>query len=292
MHFDGNAQREDNEAIVARGVTGNADEWVEVDGGYPLLDVMSRITGVLFARRALDLLLAGRRHLGGAYGLGTARARAMVVGSGHIGANAIAVLARNDVDLVLVDKHVDTLDARLAAVWPGWRAECAGRRIRFDEERPDESVAQLRAELPGVDVLIGAAVRRPSCPKARCPYLVDRAAVAAMRPVRVLFDATAEMRNFFETAVPTTGMDETYVECGVVHYNCEHIPSMAAHTSTQLLTAATFPFVKALASGPDEALRGSASLRRGTMCRAGWLTDELTASRKNLPHRSVESLLG
>lgn len=292
LHFDGNTLREDIEAIVARGVTGIAYEWVKVNGGYPLLDVMSRITGALFARRALDLLLAGRRHLGGAYGLGTPRARAMVVGSGHIGANAIAVLARNDVDLVLVDKHPETLDARLAAVWPGWTSDCAARRILFNEERPDESVAQLRAELPDVDVLIGAAVRRPSCPKQRCPYLADRAAIATMRHGSVLCDATAEIRNFFETAVPTMGMDETYEECGVIHYNCEHIPSMAAHTSTQLLTGATFPFVQALAAGPDEALDNSAPLRRGTMCRAGWLTDELTASRKNLAFRPLEESLG
>ena len=291
LHFDGNAPREDIEAIVARGVTGIAYEWVEVDGGYPLLDVMSSITGVLFARRALDLLLVGRRHLGGSYGLGGRRARAMVVGSGHIGANAIATLARNDLELVLVDKHVDTLDERLAAIWPGWTPDFAARRIAFDESRPDDAVAALRAELPAVDVVIGAAVRRPTCPQERCRYLLDRAAVASMRPGSVLCDATAEIRNFFETAVPTTGMDDTYEECGVIHYNCEHIPSRAAHTSTQLLAAATFPFVQALAAGPDEALRNSTPLRRGTMCRAGCLTDELTASRKSLAFKPVESLL-
>lgn len=291
LHFDGNAPVEDIAAIVATGVTGIAYEWVEEDGRYPLLEPMSRITGVLFARRALDLLLKGRKHVGGAYGLGLEPARAMVVGVGTIGSRAAGVLARNGLDLTLVDKHPDTLDERMRAIWPGWTPDCAPRRIAFDERDPDPAVRALRAELPGTDILIGSAVRRPTLPPERCRFLVDRAALGTMKPGSVLCDATANIRDFFETAMPVLGMDETYVECGVTHYNCEHIPSSAAHSSTRLLTQATFPYVRRLAGGVAAALRASRALRRGTMCRAGRLTDPLTARNKAMACTPIEETL-
>ena len=291
LHFDGNAAAADILAMVGSGFTGIAYEWVEEQGRYPLLEPMSRITGALFARRALDMLLTARGHIGGGYGLGCPPARAMVIGLGHIGAHATDVLARNDVSLVLVDKHPETIDVRLRAIQTAWTGSRVERVIAFDENDPDSAVRALRAELPRIDILIGAAVRRPCLTRERCRYLVDRAAVATMRPGSILCDATANIRDFFETAVPTLGLHETYEECGVIHYNCEHLPSLAAHSATLLLTNATFPYVRRLAAGLRQALINSPGLRRGTMCHAGRLTDALTARNKDLEWTHLTSLV-
>ena len=292
LHFDGNLPAEEIRAIAATGITAIAYEWVEVDGQVPLLAPMSRISGVLFARRAMELLLAGQKHLGGAYGLDGDPARAMVIGAGHIGAYAIQTLARNDVRLVVVDKHPETLDERIRAAWPGWTPACAEEVIRFDEDRPEESVRAIRERLPRVDTLLGCAMRRAKLPVERMRYLVDRAAVATMRPGSILTDATANIRDLFETAVPTLGLRETYAECGVVHYNCEHIPSLAAKTSTQLLTRATFPYVRRLAEDAVRALADSLPLRLGTMCCRGRVTHPYTAAKKGFACASPGELLG
>lgn len=292
LHFDGNAPREEIETFVASGATGIAYEWVEEDGRFPLLEPMSRLSGVLFARRALTLLLKKRGDLGGDYGLEGGAARAMVFGLGDIGTNAAQTLARNDVRLVLIDKHPETLDERLRRVWGGWSSQCVERVIAFDEANPDPCVAAAREALKETDIIIGAAVRRPSLPRSRCRYLVDRASLSRMQAGSVLCDATANIRDFFETAVPTEGLYETYEECGVVHYNCDHIPSLAARTATRLLTAVTFPHVQALASGGFVlAASRSEALSKGTMCHAGHLTHRLTAANKGMPCVVLDELL-
>jgi alanine dehydrogenase len=267
-------------------------EWVENEGRFPILQPMSEITGVLFALKAMGLLL---EH-GGVVGSHLARnpPRAMIIGVGHIGANALHVLLQNGFAVTVVDKHLETVDRRVLKYMPGQFWEAARTRVRmiaFDERDPERSVSLLRDELPNMDIVICSAVRRPSLPASRCQFLIDRPAVATMKPNRVLCDATACDRDFIETALSSSSLDHFYREQGVIHYNCDHIPSLAARTATELLSGALFPYVIRLAEGFEEAVRSTPALFKAVMCHRGSLTHAYSASRKNLPHVDLSELL-
>jgi len=294
MHFDENIPPENIRAIERTEVTVIAYEWVEENGTYPLLQPMSELSGVVFARKAMSLLMEHAGLLGGKYFDAVLPARAMVIGLGHIGANAVHVFARNGLNLTIVDKHPESIDARInryvaADLWA--QAKLGLAVIRFDEENPEESVARIREALPSIDILINAAVRRPTLPKSRCEFIVDRAGVASMRRNSVVCDATACDREFVETAVSSESLTEYYVEEGVIHYNCDHIPSLVASTATQMLASATFPYVLQLLNGFEQAVSNSPALANGVMCYRGHLTHAYSAEKKGLPYTPLENLL-
>ncbi len=292
LHFDENIPPARLMQIVETGVAGIAYEWVEVDGRFPLLWPMSELTGAVCARKTMSLLMERAGLLGGRYTSEWPASRAMVIGAGHIGANAINVLVKNCFALTVVDKHPETLESRLRPYldMEAWSA-AAPEVIPFDESRPDESVGALRERLPETDIVICAAVRRPTLPKAVCEYLIRREDVATMRPGSVISDATACDRDFIETCVSTESLTETYVEEGVVHYNCDHMPSLVAKTATRLLTKATFPYVHALCAGFEQAIRDNQALAKAVMCYRGRLAHACSAKKKNLEYTELAALL-
>jgi len=285
LHFDENIPPQDIRQIVDTGLTGIAYEWVEKEGRYPLLQPMSELTGAVYARKAMDLLMEHAGYLGGGYFSNVPAARAMVIGGGHIGANAVHVFFRNNLKVTIVDKHPETLDERMTRyvpepLWNEARAELCV--LKFSEDAPESSVRAISQRLPDMDILINAAVRRPTLPKHRCEFLVDRAGVRSMPNDSVVCDATACDKDFIETAVSSDSLTHYDVIEGVVHYNCDHIPSLVPRTATQMLTEVTFPYVVKLASGTEEALRKDTALAKGVMCYQKHLIHEYTATKKQM----------
>ncbi len=294
LHFDENIVPENIKKIVNSGVTAIAYEWVEDNGVYSLLQPMSELTGVVYASKAMSLLMEHAGLLGGRYFDVVLPAHAMVIGFGHIGTNAAHVFIRNCLDLTIVDKHPETLDARAVkyinpVLW--FNAKPKLKVIKFDEENPKESIAAIRDTLPSTDILINSAVRRPTLPKSRCEFLVDRAGVASMQKNRVLCDATACDKDFVETAISSDSLTDYYIEEGVIHYNCDHIPSLVASSSTQLLTSVTFPYILKLVNGFEQAVQDCSALAKGVMSYHGHLTHMYSAKKKNLSYTPLQELL-
>jgi len=292
LHFDENIEAARIQQIVDTGVTGIAYEWVEEQGQFPLLQPMSELTGAVCARHTMSLLMEHKATLGGGYLEQWPASHAMVIGAGHIGSNAINVFARNKFLVTVVDKHPETLEERLGrymskSVWQGAIAEV----IRFDESRPEVSVKAIRAKLPNMDIVICAAVRRPSLPKAVCEFLIRREDVAKMAKNTVICDATACNQEFIETCVSSDSLMYNYSEEGVIHYNCDHVPSLVAKTATTLLTDATLPYVRLLANGFERAVRQDSALAKGVMCYRGQLTHALSARKKNLHYTDLNNML-
>jgi len=291
LHFDENIAPSQIKSIVETGVTAIAYEWVQQNGKFSILEPMSKISGAIFARRALELLMIHRGDLGGAYIPEVSPARAMVIGIGRMGATAAAVLARNGVRLLLVDKHPERINERIAMQWDKWDPKaCVDKAIAFDENMPETGLEAIRQELPNVQIVIGCAVRRPSLPKSRCPYLIDREGTKSMPRGSVLCDGTACDKDLFETCVSSEDLLATYTDEGVLHYNCDHVPSLAAHTATELLAQASFPYVRLLLKGYKEALTCSKALADATMCYKGKFTHRYSAEKKGLLWSPLEAL--
>jgi alanine dehydrogenase len=284
LHFDENLPPGDIRQIVATGVTALAFEWVERAGRFPLLQPMSELTGAIIARKTMTLLLENQGVLGGKYLSHWKPATALVLGVGHIGANAVNVFLRNRYRLVIVDKHPEQLKERLAPyVSAATLAQGDVTVVPFDELDPGGSTQRVRRYLPETDIVVCAAVRRATLPKERCEYLLTRRDVQTLKPFSVVSDATACNRDFIETCIATEGLNETYREEDIVHYNCDHVPAVAARTATDLLSEAVFPYVVALCTyGLEEAIDRDPDLKKGVMCYRKHITHEYTARKKNL----------
>ncbi|HIE25830.1 TPA: hypothetical protein EYP66_00920 [Candidatus Poribacteria bacterium] len=294
LHFDENIEPEKIQQIVDTGITGIAYEWVEEDGKFPLLWPMSELAGVLFARRSMDLLMIHQGVLGGKYIMEEPAARAMVVGVGHIGANVINVFLMNGLEVVIVDKHPETVDARILKYVDAhlWRERSGHIQIiRFDENEPDASVDKIKKVLPEIDILICAAVRRPNLPKEKCEFLVDRDGIRGMKKNSVVCDATACDKDFIETCISSDSLTDTYIEEGVVHYNCDHIPSLVPRTASRMLANATFPYVLKLSEGFEKAVAENIPIKKGVMCHRYNFVHRYSAEKKKLNYVELESIL-
>ncbi|MFW6106959.1 MAG: hypothetical protein ACOC8H_02250 [bacterium] len=292
LHFDENIPAESIVKLVETGVTAIAYEWVQQGTAFPLLQPMSELTGAIFARRAMDLLMERTGLLGGQYLSAWPGVPAMVIGGGHIGLNAVNVLARNGFPLTIVDKHPETLQARLMRYVPDWVwARTPAEVLKFDESDPKTSVAAIRNRLSETHIVICAAVRRPTLPTQRCKYIITRAGVRSMPDGSVICDATACDRDFIETCISSESLTQTYTEEGVIHYNCDHVPSLVPRIASDLLTRASFPFVQALSTGLRNAVAENPALAKAVMCYQGKLTHAYSAQEKSLSHSEFLAML-
>lgn len=294
LHFDENIAPQKLMEIVNTGVTSIAYEWVEENGGYPLLAPMSELTGILFAARSMELLAKYKGKIAGGYLPQIEQPRALIVGAGHIGANAANVFLMNNFKLDIIDKHPETLDKRILKYMKPWLWERHQKEVNvipFNMNNPAEILEILSREISNYDIILNCAVRRPDLPKSKLEYLITEKMVETMPKGSVLCDTTACDKDFVETAVSSEKLDEIYFVHEVAHYNCDHIPSYTPQTSTKMLTEATFPYIRLLTAGFEKAVRRSPALFKAVMSYRGKLIHQYSAEKKNLPFTALDNLL-
>jgi alanine dehydrogenase len=227
------------------------DRW----GRLPLLAPMSQVAG----RMAVDV---GAYHLlkpHGGRGLllggapGVLPARVLILGGGVSGKHAAQMAIGQRADVTLYDisaARLEELDDQF------------GGRLKTCYSTHD-----LVAEaLPTADLVIGCVL----IPGAAAPKLVTRADLGRMRTGAVLVDVAIDQGGCFETSHPTTHADPTFVVDGVVHYCVANMPGAAPLTSTYALSAATAPYISALAAkGVEQALAEDPGFAHGLNVQAG-----------------------
>ncbi len=108
---------------------------------------------------------------------------------------------------------------------------------------------------------------------AAAPKLIKREDLKLMRKGSVLVDVAIDQGGCFETSHATTHHEPTYVVDGVVHYCVANMPGAAPLTSTYALSAATTPYVLALADkGVDAAFADDPGFAAGLNVQAGEVT--------------------
>ena len=224
-------------------------------GRLPLLAPMSQVAG----RMAVDvgayhlLKPAGGRGvlLGGAPGV--LPARVLILGGGVSGKHAAEMAIGHGADVTLYDISADRLE-QLDDQFGGRLKTCY-------------STHDLVAEaLPTADLVIGCVL----IPGAAAPKLVTRADLVNMRAGSVLVDVAIDQGGCFETSHPTTHADPTFVVEGVIHYCVANMPGAAPLTSTYALSAATAPYISALAGkGVARALADDPGFAEGLNVQAG-----------------------
>jgi len=250
------ADPEQARGLMASGCTAIAyetitDRW----GRLPLLAPMSQVAG----RMAVDV---GAYHLlkpHGGRGLllggapGVPPARVLILGGGVAGKHAAEMAIGHRADVTLFDIN----NARLEEL-----DDQFGGRLKTCYSTHD-----LVAEaLPTADLVIGCVL----IPGAAAPKLVTRADLKRMRPGTVLVDVAIDQGGCFESSHPTTHTDPVFVVDEVIHYCVANMPGAAPLTSTYALSAATAPYISALAAkGPDQVFAEDPGFGQGLNIRAG-----------------------
>jgi len=236
-------------------------------GRLPLLAPMSQVAG----RMAVDvgayhlLKPAGGRGLllGGAPGV--LPAKVLILGGGVAGKHAAQMAIGHRADVTLFDISAARLE-ELDDQFGGELKTCYSTH---------DLVAEL---LPTADLVIGCVL----IPGAAAPKLVTRADLSRMRPGSVLVDVAIDQGGCFETSHATTHADPTFVVDEVIHYCVANMPGAAPLTSTYALSAATAPYISALASkGVDKALADDPGFAQG-----------LNVSGGKIVYRAVSQSLG
>ncbi len=231
FHFA--SERALTEAMMESGATCIAYETVRLpNGSLPLLVPMSEVAGRMSVQegcRFLEKPQGGRGVLLGGVP-GVKPAKVLILGAGVVGRNAALMAAGLGADVTITDISLPTL-RHVAETMP--------RNVKtlFSSRH------NIEMELPATDLVIGSVL----IPGAKSPHLITRDMLKLMRPGSLLVDVAIDQGGCFETSVPTTHSEPTYVVDGNVHYAVANIPGAVPYTSTLALTNATLPYALRLA---------------------------------------------
>lgn len=264
--------------LKASGCIAIAYETVTDDNhGLPLLSPMSEVAGRMSIQAGAHAL---EKHQGGSGMLlggvpGVEAARVVVIGGGVVGTNAVRMAMGMEAHVTVLDRSLKRLKEL------DFQFGCMLNTIYSTRE-------SLWRHVTGADLVIGAVL----VPGATAPKLVTREMLRAMRPGSVVVDVAIDQGGCFETSRPTTHLEPTYVEEGVVHYCVANMPGGVARTSTFALNNATLPFTLALADkGYRQALRDDQHLRAGLNVHRGDITYKAVADALGYDYRPAEEVL-
>ncbi|MDN0195876.1 alanine dehydrogenase [Streptomyces sp. S.PNR 29] len=273
------ASRECTDALLQSGTTAIAYETVELPSrALPLLAPMSEVAGRLAPQvGAYHLMRAGggRGVLPGGVP-GVPAGRAVVIGGGVSGWNAVQIAIGLGFHVTLLDKDINKL--READKIFGTKIQTVVSNA-FELEK-----ACLEA-----DLVIGAVL----IPGAKAPKLVTNELVSRMKPGSVLVDIAIDQGGCFEDSRPTTHAEPTFKVHESVFYCVANMPGAVPNTSTYALTNATLPYVIELADhGWAQALRRDPALAKGLNTHDGKVVYKGVAQAHGLEHVELASLLG
>jgi alanine dehydrogenase len=264
--------------LMASGAVAIAYETVTSGrGGLPLLAPMSEVAGRMSVQAGAHCLEKESGGLGLLLGgvPGVEAARVVILGGGVVGSNAALIALGMGARVTVLDRSLDVL-RRLTDRFGAQLGTCHATHDAVEQH------------VTGADLVIGGVL----VPGAAAPRLITRDMLLAMRTGSVIVDVAIDQGGCTETSRPTTHADPTYVVEGIVHYCVANMPGAVARTSTLALTAATLPYVLALADkGWRRALGDDPHLLQGLNVCAGQVTHAGVAEALGVTHRPAADLL-
>ncbi len=232
-------------ALTDIGLTAVAFETVEDEQGrLPLLAPMSQIAGKVAVHWGAHLLhysMGGSGILLGGIS-GTERGEVTVLGAGEAGRCASLVAAELGANVVVFDinasarRSVETLSGNITALNP--------------------ETCSIAERIKETDLLVGSVLIKG----AKAPKLVSAKDVDTMKKGSVIVDIAVDQGGCIETIRPTDYTNPTYTVSDVIHMGVTNMPGAVPRTSTQALSRAILPYVKALA---NEQLLKDEHLKKG-----------------------------
>ena len=250
-------------ALVEKHVTGIAYELVEAaDGSLPLLAPMSQVAGKLAVQNAAHYLLTQNGGRGVLLG-GTEKVppgKVIILGAGIAGFAAAQVASGMGAEVLVFDLNPSKLEA-LSKKLPGVKTSIS-------------TAESLSAELTNTDILISAVL----IPGAKAPRVLTKAQLDLLPRGAVVLDISIDQGGSIEGIKNTSLAEPTYNENGIIFYAVPNMPSQAARTSTEALTAETLPLIIKMADeGFDLAFENSPGLRKAICTDKGQICNPAVA---------------
>jgi alanine dehydrogenase len=240
--------------------------------GSPNCEAAGKI-GAFFGLESLLTTNGGKGKF--ASGLATAPGvKALVIGCGMVGKNALQVLHSMGVWVTVMDVNLATL-----------------REVErlYDGKVNTEISSRVNIEkiLPSVDLVINCV----KWPKENKEYMITRKMVKSMSKGSVIVDISNDY-GVIETFHETNFDEPRYVEEGVVHYCVSNMPSAIAQSTSIAYAASVLPHIRSIASkGIKEACINDGFLRRSMTTYKGYLTHEETSALQDRPWIRPETIL-
>ncbi len=255
--------------LLESGCIAIAYETVTDDQGrLPLLAPMSEVAGrmsIQAGAHALEKAQGGRGILLGGVA-GVAPACVVVLGAGVVGTNAMRMAIGMEAEVIVLDKSLN----RLREIDLLFGASI--QTIYATQDAIERYVSKA-------DLVIGAVL----VPGGSAPKLVTKKMLADMKPGAVLVDVSIDQGGCFETSMPTTHAEPTYMVDGIVHYCVANMPGGVPRTSSFALNNATLPYIVDIANkGYKRALLEDVHLRNGLNVHLGKITHPAVATALGL----------
>src|SRR5438270_11730708 len=266
------------QALAKSGVVAIAYETVtDARGGLPLLAPMSEVAGRMAVQVGAHCLEKEQGGIGVLLGgvPGVPAAKVVILGGGVSGTNAARVAMGMEAYVAVIDRSLPRL----------YELD-----MQFGSQLHTlfSTVETIERQVSEADLVIGAVL----VPGGAAPKLVTRELVRGMKPGSVIVDISIDQGGCIETSRPTTHVNPTFVDEGVVHYCVTNMPAAVARTSAVALNNATLPFVLAIADrGWRRALAEDTHLRNGLNVCRGQLTHPAVAHDLGLPLIAPERAL-
>ncbi len=253
------------------------DTVTQQGGGLPLLTPMSQVAGRMSIQAGAHCLEAAQGGSGMLLGgvPGVAPAKVVVIGGGVVGTNAARMAMGMEAQVTVLDKSLQRL-----------------RELDFQFGSKLNTIYATKHALEeyvlDADLVIGAVL----VAGAKAPKLVSKEMLSKMRPGSVIVDVAIDQGGCFETSLPTTHHEPTYVVDHIVHYCVANMPGAVPRTSTIALNNATLPFaVELVSKGVKEALLNDDHLLNGLNVHKGHITHEAVANALTCPYVSPREAL-
>ncbi len=285
LHFDENIKKENILKLIKSGFTGIAYEWVGSNGNYPLLMPMSKLTGYLFAQRAIELLSHYKGKMAGRYESEHFASNILIIGLGTIGMSAFKYSLVNGLNITILDKNPNAINDKLNFRFKTNNIKYTDNIdiIKFDTDNPNYAKQELNLRMEKFDIILNCAVRRDDLPKNNLEYLIDIDMIKKLEKGSIVCDTTGCDKDLIETCISSSELNYVDIIEDIIHYNCDHIPSLVANTSTRLLTNQTFEFICEIAKkGFDKAIKDNKKLKNGVSCKNGYITHLYSSNKKDM----------
>ena len=227
------ARQDKLDLLLEKKITAIAYDRIEEDDElHPVLRPLSQIGGAMAAQTSARLLQNKWGGRGILLGLipGVPPAEVVILGGGVAGMHAARAFRGLGAHVTIIDNDMDVLQ-RVAEYFRGVTTMMSTPK-------------NIERATAFADVVIGTVY----VPGQRCPVLVTRDMVRAMKPRSVILDLSIDLGGCVETSHPTTHADPVFIEENVTHYCVPNISSVVARTATHAFVNAAMPYILELAN--------------------------------------------
>jgi alanine dehydrogenase len=265
------------EVLLSKKITAFAYETLQKDGNLPLLAPMSEIAGrmaPIMAAYFLQRIYGGEGLLPTGV-MGVAPAKAVVLGAGVVGTNAVRDCIGLGMDTVVMDVRMERLQ-KVDEMFMG--------RVKT----LPVTLHNIREEIREADIIIGAVL----IPGGKTPVLITKDMLGTMKKGSVIIDVSVDQGGCFETSRPTTHDNPTYEVEGIIHYTVSNMPGAYPKTSTIALTNVTLPYIKILADrGIPGAFTEDPIIRSALNTYEGFVVHRTLAESMGYNYKNVDEIL-